>query len=198
MRHCDYPKIEPVIDELEKQLFGHHMINSQVCGMNRKLLFLAALAILFLPISVAHAKTIKIKGSVAVTKLNKKAAPVTRAQLANNPVYKEGLQLFQQKNYAGAMKCFYQLDSTGYCCDMVHYYIGQCYQNTNQTVAAQQHYDWVSSRSKDPTLRSYASYANQTIAYYSSHRTYSGQGNNFDHSIGGGGGGGGGRRMGFG
>ncbi len=164
--------------------------------INKLLSFLVLLVIFFVPLCDAGAK--QIKAGVSVTTINKKGSKPTRAMLNANPMYKEAVGFFQKKNYAGALTCFQSLDSNGFCCDMVHYYIGQCYQNTNQTVAAQQHYDWVVSRTKDPTLRSYADYANQTIAYYSNHRTYGGQGNNFDRGSRGGGGGGGGNRVGFG
>ncbi len=163
-------------------------------NINKLLSFLVLLVIFLVPLCDAGAK--QIKGGVAVSTVKKGGKP-TRAMLNANPMYKEAVAFFQKKNYAGALTCFQSLDSNGFCCDMVHYYIGQCYQNTNQTVAAQQHYDWVVEKTKDPTLRSYADYANQTIAYYSNHRTYAGQGNNFDRGSRGGGGGGG-RRVGFG
>lgn len=141
----------------------------------------------------------QLKASVAVTSLKKGGKHPTKAQLMSNPTYKEAIGYFQKKNYADALKDFQILDSTGFCSDTVHYYIAQCYQNTNQTVAAEQHYGWVLERSKDATLRRYAEYANQCLAYYSGHRTYSGQGNNFDRgSRGGYGGGGGGGRVSFG
>jgi len=145
-----------------------------------------------------------LKGSVSMSTAVKpvKKGKVTRQQLAANPTYKDALKFFQDKNYAAALSYFQKLDSTGYCCDLVHYYIGQCYQNTNQTIAASQHYNWVIARSSDSTLRTYADYANQTMSYYNAHRTYSGQGNNFSRYNGGGsaggGGGGGGQAMGFG
>ena len=157
---------------------------------------LILVATLAVPTSFVEAK--QYKAGVAVSTVKKGGKGATKAQLNSNPMYKEAVGFFQKKNYAAAMKDFQTLDSTGYCSDMVHYYIGQCYQNTNQTVAAGQHYNWVLEKSKDPTLRRYAEYANQCMAYYSGHRTYGGQGNNFDRgsrggSWGGGGGGGGGR-----
>lgn len=158
---------------------------------------LILVATLAMPTSFVEAK--QLKAGVAVSTV-KKGRRVTQAQLNANPLYKEGVGFFQKKNYAAAMKDFQTLDSTGFCSDMIHYYIGQCYQNTNQTVAAGQHYNWVMEKSKDPTLRRYAEYATQCISYYSGHRTYGGQGNNFDRGSrggsysgrGGGGGGGGG------
>jgi hypothetical protein len=163
-----------------------------------KTLFLLALAtILIAQIGMVEAKS--LKGSVTMATL-KKGKP-TRQQLYANPTYKDAVNYFGIKNYSAALQSFQTLDSTGYCCDLVHYYIGQCYQNTNQTVAASQHYNWVVERSTDERLRTYADYANQTMAYYNAHRTYAGQGNNFNRYNGGrsaGGGGGGGQQIGFG
>lgn len=142
----------------------------------------------------------QLKAGVAVSSVGKNGKKPTKAQLMANPTFKEAIGYFQKKNYADALKDFQILDSSGFCSDTVHYYIAQCYQNTNQTVAAEQHYGWVLERSKDATLRRYAEYANQCLAYYSGHRTYSGQGNNFDRGSRGGfnGGGGGGGRVSFG
>lgn len=136
------------------------------------------------PRAGVEAKTYKGNVSASRGKMDPK-----RAKLLSNAVYKEGVKLFGEKNYAAALKKFYQVDASGLCCDLVHYYIGQCYQKTNQTVAAQQHYDWVLQRSKDPQLRAYADYGNQVMAYYSQHRTFAGQGNNFDRGGAGGNGG---------
>jgi hypothetical protein len=143
-----------------------------------KLFFLTLLLVLMQ--TAGWAKTIKASVAVSV----KNPHNTTKKQLLCNATYKSGLVFFNKKDYAAALGCFQLLDGDGFCCDTIHYYIGQCYQNTNQTVAAQQHYDWVVQRSKDPTLRSYADYANRTIAYYSSHRTYAGQGNVFGSSAG--------------
>jgi hypothetical protein len=143
----------------------------------------------------------QLKAGVAVSTVKKGGKRATKAQLNANPTFKEAIGFFQKKNYADALKDFQVLDSTGFCSDTVHYYIAQCYQNTNQTVAAGQHYNWVLEKSQDPNLRRYAEYANQCLAYYSGHRTYGGQGNNFDRGSRGGysgGGGGGGGRVSFG
>jgi hypothetical protein len=150
------------------------------------------------PVGCAYAK--QLKAGVSVSSVKKGGKRPTKAQLMANPTYKDAIGAFQKKDYADALKNFQVLDSTGFCSDTVHYYIAQCYQNTNQTVAAEQHYNWVLERSKDVTLRRYAEYANQCLAYYSGHRTYGGQGNNFDRGSRGGfnGGGGGGGRVSFG
>jgi hypothetical protein len=166
---------------------------------------LLALALMVIGLVGPTVQSKSLSGSVSMTAAGKpvrKGKP-TRQQLAANPNYKEAIKFFNDKNYAASLALFYKLDSTGYCCDLVHYYIGQCYQYTNQTIAASQHYNWVLEKSNDERLKSYADYANQTMAYYDAHRTYSGQGNNFSRynggrSAGGRGGGGGGQMIGFG
>jgi hypothetical protein len=65
------------------------------------------------------------------------------------------------------------------CCDMVHYYIAQCYQHLNQIAAAQMHYEWVMTYSQDERLKYYAQAADAQLGYYNQHRTYGGNGNNF-------------------
>lgn len=149
----------------------------------------------------ATAIKLPLKGFVSLTRAQKNKLRLTaRTRLQGCPVYKEAIGYFNQKNYAKALQTFEFLDTNGFCCDLIHYYIAQCYQNTNQLQVAMRHYDWVASNSKDAQLRQYSDYANQTMAYYGAHRTYSGQGNYFDPGSrgGGGGGGGGGRGGGFG
>ena len=137
---------------------------------------LAGLCIWMTLDSAATAKTLKASASYQAMV---KAKPHSRAELLKNARYKEAVTQFGEKNYAAALNGFQALDSSGYCCDLVHYYIAQCYQLTNQTVAAQMHYNWVLSYSKDNYLKQCSEYANQTLAYYSNHRSYGGQGNNF-------------------
>jgi hypothetical protein len=182
---------EPVVS-------GHPISRSQEVTMKLQNYF----AVLILagavaaPLNCVDAK--EYKAGVTVSTVKKGGKRPTKAQLMTNPTFKDAIGSFQKKDYAEALKNFQVLDSTGFCSDTVHYYIAQCYQNTNQTVAAEQHYNWVLEKSKDVTLRRYAEYANQCLAYYSGHRTYNGQGNNFDRGSRGGFNGGGGGRVSFG
>jgi hypothetical protein len=163
--------------------------------MKRSILAVFSLLLAMLSMRELVGKT--LTGGVSLTVIKEQKRQTARQKLPSNPNYQEALKKFQGKNYADALKLFYVLDSSGFCCDLVHYYMGQCYQNTNQTVAAEQHYNWVLAYSKDPILVNYADYANQTLDYYSAHRTYAGQGNNFSRNFTGGSAGGG-RSMGFG
>jgi hypothetical protein len=126
---------------------------------------------------------------------NKKGQKV---DLSRAPGYREAVVNFMNKRYGPAAAGFEKMDRGGFCCDLVHYYIAQCYDNLNQLQRAQLNYQWVSSYTKDPTLRVYSNYATQKLEYYAANRQYAGQGNSFDHSqnapqhgVRGGGGGGG-------
>lgn len=140
----------------------------------------------------SEAKTKKLTSGVSVNIRNNKRGG--KVDLTKAPGYKEALMDFYKGRYGPAARALEQLDSHGFCCDMVHYYIAQSYHHLNQLALAGMHYNWVSSYSKDPTLRQYAQSASLGLDYYGSHRTYAGQGNNFERvaSRGGGGGGGGG------
>src|SRR5271163_2953990 len=136
--------------------------------MKRSILAVFSLLLATYPMSESVGKM--LTGGVSLTVIKEQKRQTARQKLPSNPNFQEALKKFQGKNYADALKLFYVLDSSGFCCDLVHYYMGQCYQNTNQTLAAEQHYNWVLAYSKDPTLVSYADYANKTLAYYSAHR----------------------------
>ncbi len=93
-----------------------------------------------------------------------------------NPQLVKAVQAYAEHKYKESATSLEYIDAHGGCCDKVHYFLGLDYQNLNQTVLAQLHYQWVSSRSKDARLRQYADSANETLAYYQAHRSYSGQG----------------------
>ncbi len=90
-----------------------------------------------------------------------------------------GMAEFQAQRYGPAAAFFEQADLSGYCNDKTHYYIALCYHNLNQTQRAIEHYSWVATYSKDPTLKYKAQLGYAQVAKYASHRTYSGNGNNF-------------------
>lgn len=120
--------------------------------------------------------------SANYVRTNKKGQKV---DLAQAPGYKDAVMNFTNKRYGPAAEAFEKMDRSGFCCDLVHYYIAQCYDNLNQLQRAQMHYQWVASYTKDPTLRVYSNYGAQKLAYYGANRQYSGQGNNFDRGQGG-------------
>ena len=107
---------------------------------------------------------------------NTKAASSTTAKVKSTELWKSGVKQLAAKKYSEAADHFEYIDAHGGCCDETHYYLALCYQGENQTVLAQMHYQWVTSNSKNARLRQYANYANDQLAYYQAHRTYSGQG----------------------
>ncbi len=142
------------------------------------LAFLILLSFLCAPVLAAQKKLVsQISVTVRTDKHGKKV------DLAKSPEYKEALAEFKDKKFGPAVDKFEDLDGHGYCCDLVHYYIAQCYHQTNQLQSAKMHYSWVYEYSKDPTLRYYSQNAYQQLAYYGGHRTYTGQGNNFQKTI---------------
>lgn len=149
---------------------------------------------LLVPDTHAAKKTLSLGVSVNV-RTNKRGGKV---DLSKAPGYRAAITDFNQGRYGPAARQLETLDSHGYCCDMVHYYIAQSYHHLNQLALASMHYSWVSSYSKDSTLRVYAQSANSGLAYYGSHRTYAGQGNNFERVAASGRSGGGGGARGFG
>jgi pentatricopeptide repeat protein len=164
--------------------------------MNSKARKLAAVALatLLVAAGTASVQANQLKGSVSMSRGGQNKKVPLRSYIITTKSYKDALAAFNKKNYAEALRLFDGMDANGFCCDLVHYYIAQCYQLTNQTAAAQMHYDIVLNKSKDANLRRYAEYANETLAYYGTHRTYAGQGNRFDVARASGGGGGGMRR----
>ena len=94
----------------------------------------------------------------------------------NSAELNQALQAYARGKYKDSAQSFEYIDSHGGCCDKVHYFLGLDYQNLNQTVLAQMHYQWVMSNSKNLRLRQYADVANEQLAYYQAHRSYSGQG----------------------
>jgi hypothetical protein len=168
-----------------------------VKGLKRAILLLiTVLALISADGTVAAAKTRQLAGKVtlsATIRTNKRGLKV---DLTKAHGYKDAVADFSHSRWGPCAEKLETLDRTGFCCDLVHYYIAQCYQNCNQLARAQQHYGWVTSYSKDAKLRVYANYASNNLDYYGAHRTYGGQGNNFDRQVAGSAGGGGGGGLG--
>lgn len=103
----------------------------------------------------------------------------------------KGLEEYSKQRYGPAAEQFELADRSGYCCDNTHYYLALCYHNLNQTQRAIEHYAWVYSYSKNPTLKYQAQVGYEQVARYAGSRTYAGNGGIFAGFSGGGGGGGG-------
>lgn len=136
--------------------------------------------------SSCEAKTAKKKQTnKPAAKTSKRKADPALAK-TKTPEYLEAQVALLERKYKDAAQKFEKLDAEGACCETTHYYLAQCYQGMNQTVQAQTHYQWVAYYGKDPTLKQYATVAYNQLAYYQNHRTYKGQGNNFNRYKGGG------------
>jgi len=94
-----------------------------------------------------------------------------KVDLSKAPAYKAAVADFMNHKYGPALTEFQQVDQNGFCCDMVHYYIAQCYDYLNQVEPAELNYSWVVAYSQDPSLKSYATYGYQKLSYYNAHRT---------------------------
>lgn len=114
------------------------------------------------------------------TKVQAKKAP---------PSFYKGLAEYSAGRFGPAAELFDQADRSGYCCDNTHYYMALCYHQLNQTQRAAEHYQWVYSYSKNPTLKYQAQMGYEQVARYAANRTYAGNGAVFAGFSGGGGGG---------
>jgi len=94
--------------------------------------------------------------------------------------FNAALAAFNGGRFVESAKRFEKLQNSNFRPDAVHYYLALSYQNCNQVALAQMHYQWVATHSKNQILRKYSRSGYDTLAYYSGHRTFRGQGNNLD------------------
>lgn len=94
-------------------------------------------------------------------------------------MFKEGVQAYNQRSYSEALKKFNALLGSGHDSEMVHYYMGLCYQGQNQIAQAKSEFSLVSAQSRDPGLRANAQRALASIDKWSAHRSYQGNSNIF-------------------
>lgn len=99
--------------------------------------------------------------------------------LTSLPLFNEGVQAYNQRHYAEALRKFNTCIQSGHNTDMVHYYMALCYQAQSQISQAKAEYSLVSAQSHDPTLRANAQNALSSIDRWSAHRNYQGNGNVF-------------------
>ena len=122
------------------------------------------------------ASSVKTVSASKQTKTRVGAKGRDSGKIAQTAQLNKALQSYAEGKYKESATGLEYVDSHGGCCDKVHYFLGLDYQNLNQTVLAQMHYQWVTSNSKNARLRQYADAANENLAYYQAHRTYGGQG----------------------
>lgn len=77
------------------------------------------------------------------------------AQAADKPseALKAAIAVYGQGQYANALEKLNALSSTDASCELARYYKGLCYQQTNQTDAAQREYYWLYSKGQDASLK---------------------------------------------
>ncbi|HEY9715015.1 MAG TPA: hypothetical protein V6C72_16215 [Chroococcales cyanobacterium] len=113
----------------------------------------------------------------------KRSASASRVDLASVQQFKQASALFDARQYAQALDLFENMDKSGFCCDLLHYYIACSYHHLNQVQKAQKHYRMVASSTVDPILKRYSESGSKILAYYSDHRFYDGQGNDFSRVV---------------
>ncbi len=93
---------------------------------------------------------------------------------------RQAVDLFKAKRYSDAFRLLDSMPHKGDRHDQVHYYMGLCLQYMNQVAPAKEQFQWVYHNSTDQRLRYNAQLAWSNLSYYQGHRTYEGQGNDFD------------------
>ncbi|MBU6453574.1 MAG: hypothetical protein KGS72_17475 [Cyanobacteria bacterium REEB67] len=161
--------------------------------LSKKKLHALALVVVLsttLGFDVAMAKGAAGKKSAVVKKT---AASAREQAICKSPRFVKALQSYQKRDYRDAISNLEYVDAHGGCCEWTHYYLGLCYQGINQVGLAYRHYEWVTARAKNASLRKYAQYGCDSVTYYAANRTYGGQGGilaaaAYSQSSGGGGG----------
>ena len=93
--------------------------------------------------------------------------------------FDQAVAAYNNHQYAQALSQFQAIGRANPSDAMTHYYTGLCYQYLSQMSAAKQEYAWVSEHSADPALLGNARQALDELSDWSTHREYSGQGNQF-------------------
>lgn len=100
-------------------------------------------------------------------------AQISAAQ-ASSPVFDRAVQLYKAHQFGPALTTFQAFLKTNPSDAMSHYYMALCYQGTNQMSLSRQQYEWVSAKSPNAQLRSYAAAGLGQLGKYKT--TYSGAG----------------------
>ncbi|MBX9953100.1 MAG: tetratricopeptide repeat protein [Candidatus Obscuribacterales bacterium] len=99
---------------------------------------------------------------------------VCSAAWAVDPAFSAAVQSYQQGKYAAALVQF-QVVSQKYPSDpLTRYYMGLCYQHTNQVTQAQQMYQWVEQNARSQSLKAQARAGLESMNKYSQNRSHRG------------------------
>jgi len=122
------------------------------------------------------------KASLGIRKRVKLSVPMTLCALviaasavsAADATFNAAVQTYQQGKYSAALALF-QVVSQKYPSDpLTRYYMGLCYQHTNQVTQAQQMYQWVEQNARSQSLKAQARAGLESMNKYSQHRSHRG------------------------
>lgn len=88
--------------------------------------------------------------------------------------FEQAVQSYKAGRYSQALAQFQAVSAANPSDALSHYYMALCYQCLSQVASATQHYQWVATYSRDPSLRSMAQAGMAQLAQYSARRTYTG------------------------
>lgn len=87
-----------------------------------------------------------------------------------SPGFDEAVKLFNARQYSPALAKFTELARANPNDGLCHYYMGLCYQSTNQMTQAKSQYEWVAAATKDAGLKAKCQQALSQLQRYQSQR----------------------------
>ncbi|MBP7862509.1 hypothetical protein KA183_12575 [bacterium] len=95
-------------------------------------------------------KSVRLFALVAILAIS---ASVAQAAEKQSEALKAAIATYGQGQYASALEKLNALSGSDGSSELCRYYKGLCYQQTNQTEAAQREYYWLYSKGQDATLK---------------------------------------------
>ncbi len=89
----------------------------------------------------------------AIMALIAASQPNALASQKPSEALKAAIATYSQGQYANALEKLNALSGSDGACELARYYKGLCYQQTNQTEAAQREYYWLYSKGQDASLK---------------------------------------------
>lgn len=94
------------------------------------------------------------------------------------PKMEDAVKSYKDRKLAQSLAQFKQIHDAGTCNELIHYYMALCYQGLNQINMAKQEYSNV-VKGKVPSLKAMSQNALNSLNRWGQHRSYEGNGNNF-------------------
>ena len=94
------------------------------------------------------------------------------------PKMDDAVKSYKDRKLAQSLAQFKQIHDAGTCNELIHYYMALCYQGLNQINMARQEYTNV-TKGKVPGLKAMSQNALNSLNRWGQHRSYEGNGNNF-------------------